>query len=297
MKTPIEKQKFKIDELIDAALSSDDFDALCVVFAKNSKMPFFRYAVKTLLSKLEDDVIRLWKLTNQLLIYKEWPARAAAGYLLPFFYEEREYDIKPLLLRIADDRDSNMRSHAATIFGILLDNYYYEIFPVFTRWIYHPSENVRLTIALSTTKAIKDTEPVKVRQLLRLIKPLLFDNSSSVKKHLGPSILGKFFLQQHPHIMFEYLWRWTNIEDENARSTLAISMSSAGAVTYPELALEYLEELGRDQNKLVWDAVATSLFHLAKKRPDVTNSILDKWMKDALLRRPAEAAKKLLGAG
>jgi hypothetical protein len=143
-------------------------------------------------------------------------------------------------------------------------------------------------------KANKDVPPVRVRQLLKMIKPLLYDSSVYVKKNLGPFVLGTSFLKRHPHLTFEYLWRWLSIHDENVRWNLAMSMSASGGTSYPELALEYLAELGRDDSKLVWRAVASSLLNLARKRPEITLPIINTWLEDEFLKRPAEVAKRFL---
>ncbi len=288
-----EKER-SIQAEISAHLASDNFDSLCGTFIENSYMKPFLFAVKTLQGELADNNERLWQITRKFMTHEEWPVRAAACNLLPHFFKERKYDVIPLLIPIADDQDWRVREHAANAYGVLLFHYPFEVFSLFSAWIHHPSENVRRAIAVSTMKANKDVPPVRVRQLLKMIKPLLYDPSMYVRKNLGPFVLGTSFLNRHPHLTFEYLWRWLGIQDTNVRWNLAMSMSSSGGAAYPELALEYLVELGRDDEKTVWRAVASSLLSLARKRPETTLPVLNKWLADPQLRRPAEVAQSFL---
>ncbi len=79
------------------------------------------------------------------------------------------------------------------------------------------------------------------------------------------------------------------------RWNVAMSFASYGGNKHWEKALELLTRLATDERRYVWRAVASALRYIGRRRPEQVRPILEEWLRDERLRRPAEVALKYIG--
>jgi 3-methyladenine DNA glycosylase AlkD len=116
-----------------------------------------------------------------------------------------------------------------------------------------------------------------------------------VRKNLGSYAIGDGLLRCYPRLTLRYLEKWVESEDEQVRWNVAMSFASYGGNKQWERALEILTRLATDERRYVWRAVASALRYIGRRRPEQVRLILEEWLHDERLRRPAEVALKYIG--
>jgi len=140
----------------------------------------------------------------------------------------------------------------------------------------------------------KERRLERAEPLLKLLEPLLADRAPEVRRSLGPVAIGGGLLRYYPEMTFEYLVKWSTANDEQVLWNVAMSFSGPGAVPLVKKALIVLRRLSLDERRYVWRAVASAMWKLGRKRPEIVRPELARWLEDERRVRVARAALKYL---
>jgi len=224
-------------------------------------------------------------------------ARAIAAPLFRHYWPSRPEEVQARLLQLADDEGWWVREAAHSTMGDLLIARFDVFYPVLQSWARHPSANVRRGVAIAAREASNERREEWAEPLLNLVEPLLTDRDKYVRKNLGPYTIGDGLLRCYPELTLRYLEKWagSDDEDEQVRWNVAMSFASYGGNKQWEKALEILTRLATDERRYVWRAVASALHYIGRRRPEQVRPILEEWLQDEGLRRPAAVALKYIG--
>jgi hypothetical protein len=87
-------------------------------------------------------------------------------------------------------------------------------------------------------------------------------------------------LQEYPIQTFEYLVNWSTSNDAQTLWNVAMAFSTPAAAPIAKKALIVLRKLSLDERRLVWRAVASAMWKLGRRRPDVIRPELSRWLED-----------------
>ncbi len=216
--------------------------------------------------------------------------RAIAAPLFRHYWPSRPDEVQARLLRLADDEDWLVREAAHSTLGRLLVAHFDVFYPVLQSWAGHPSANVRRGVAIAARQAGNERREEWAEALLNLVESLLADREKYVRKNLGPYAIGDGLLRCYPELTLRHLEKWAGSDDEQVRWNVAMSFASYGGNKQWEKALEILTRLAIDERRYVWRAVASALRYIGRRRPEQVCPILEEWLQDERLRRPAGVA-------
>ncbi|MCK4315351.1 MAG: HEAT repeat domain-containing protein, partial [Anaerolineae bacterium] len=222
-------------------------------------------------------------------------ARAIAASLFRHYWPSRPDEVQVWLLRLTDDEDWLVREAAHSTLGRLLIAHFDVLCPILLSWTRHPSANVRRGVAIAARQAANERREEWAEALLNLVEPLLADREKYVRKNLGSYAIGDGLLRCYPRLTLRYLEKWAESEDEQVRWNVAMSFASYGGNKQWEKALEILTRLATDERRYVWRAVASALRYIGRRHPEQVRPILEEWLHDERLRRPAAVAVKYIG--
>jgi len=228
---------------------------------------------------------------------REWGARpepvarhVACGLLARGYCSARDA-AKPLLVSLADDAEWPVREAAGHACGTILREDFPAGAELLHEWSTHPSAAVRRTVLTAIARAA-DPRRLEWREpLLKLVEPLLPDREPAVRRALGPLVLGSVLLRTYPDLTFEYLVKWSTSSDEQTLWNVAMAFSSAGAPPIAKKALIVLRKLSLDERRYVWRAVASAMWKLGRKKPEVIRPELSRWLED---ERRVDVAREAL---
>jgi len=102
-------------------------------------------------------------------------------------------------------------------------------------------------------------------------------------------------LRCHPDFTLEHLRRWALREDEGTLWNVAMAFASYGGNRNWREGMKILTRLAADKRRYVWRSVASALLYLARRRPEVRET-LKTWLNDPDRAKAAETAFKYLKA-
>jgi len=207
-------------------------------------------------------------------------ARMVACHMLFETLPKQPDGAVPLLERLLDDDEPTVRDTAATVTGRLLRRHFDTMIEVLQTWRNSPSPNVRRAVAVAAGRAARPQRPEWAEPLLKLVEPLLEDRDRLIRRSLGPSALGGSLLDCYPRLAFEYLTQWSTSNDEQVLWNIAMAFSTPAAATMVKKALIILRKLSLDERRFVWRAVASALWKLGRKCPEIVRPELARWIED-----------------
>ena len=218
-------------------------------------------------------------------------ARHVACGLLVESYKDDPHETFTLLLNLADDPDWTVRESVGEACGTILQSDFARGLETLREWCGHPSENVRRTALIAVIKAAQARRIEWGEPLLKLIEPLLTDRRTTLRRTLGPLALGSVLLRTHPSITFEYLIKWSTSIEEQVLWNVAMAFSGTGGPPVVKKALIILRKLSLDERRYVWRAVASAMWKLGRKKPEIVRPELARWLGD---ERRVDVAREAL---
>ncbi|MEM2117634.1 MAG: hypothetical protein QW386_01270 [Candidatus Bathyarchaeia archaeon] len=94
----------------------------------------------------------------------------------------------------------------------------------------------------------------------------------------------------------KHLRKWAYRKDEGTRWNVAMTFASYGGNKNWQEGVEILTMLAADKRRYVWRSVASALLYLARRHPEIQNT-LKTWMKDSERVKVAETVLAYLKAG
>jgi 3-methyladenine DNA glycosylase AlkC len=289
-----------------AAVEQDDLNAVIAALAKRgsgasavgadpgtAKVPDILLAAKLIRSHIgrSKDCFR-W--VKQLLTQKDHNGHQLGLVLLSDVYDQNPKTVLQLLQRHADSTNWAVREYAGTCAGRMLDQHFAEVHPVMQAWSQHQSENVRRAVVIATMEAAKANHPKRGAKLLKLLDPLMRDESRYVRVNLGQFAVSLALLKNYPDLTLKWLHKHARSKNEFARWNVAMVWSAVGGRKYAEQGMELLTELAADERRFVWRAVASATAKLGQARPEIVKPIVKQWRVDPQRRQVAEVVSRYL---
>jgi 3-methyladenine DNA glycosylase AlkC len=288
------------------AVEHEDLDAVVAALAKRgsgtlavgadpgtAKGADIMLAAKLIRSHTPDPADRLhW--VKQLLTQKDFNGHQLGLVMLSDVYDQKPQTVLLLLQHHADSANWAVREYAGTCAGRILDQHFAEVYPVMQTWSQHKSENVRRVVVIAAMQAAKANHPKRGAKLLKLLDPLMRDESRYVRVNLGQFAISLALLKNYPDLTLKWLRKHARSKNEFARWNVAMVWSAVGGRTYAEEGIELLTELAADERRFVWRAVASAAAKLGRARPEVVKPIVKQWRADPQRRQVAEVVSRYL---
>ncbi|MEA1871101.1 MAG: DNA alkylation repair protein [Candidatus Bipolaricaulota bacterium] len=261
---------------IDRAIESGKLEEMTGLL-EGARTPEIRYAVKQIVRSNGGEE-PLVEHAQRWIGRPEQAARHIACGLLVESYKADPHETFTLLLVLADDTDWTVRESAGEACGTILQHDFARGLETLREWCGHPSENVRRTVIIAVMKAAQTRQIDWGEPLLKLIEPLLTDRRTTLRRTLGPLALGSVLLRTHPGITFEYLIKWSTSIEEQVLWNVAMAFSGTGGPLVVKKALIILRKLSLDERRYVWRAVASAMWKLGRKKPEIVRPELARWL-------------------
>lgn len=263
-------------ETIDRAIADGRTDALCQLLS-GAGANDLRYAARCLIKSSPETVLERAK---EWATHPDVTARRMACQLVPGISRDTEARAFSLLRKLVNDADWTVRDAAAEVCGRLLCREFPGVLSILHGWRSDEAANVRRAVVIAAARAVHRRHPERTEPLLKLIEPFLADRDALLRKNLGPYALGVTFLRHDPRITFEYLVRWSTSNDEQVLWNVAMAFSGPAAAPLVKKAIIVLRKLSLDPRRYVWRAVASALWKLGRRRPDIVRPELSRWLED-----------------
>ena len=265
-------------EAIDRVVEGREFDRLPSVLAGAGRREV-SYAIKKI-SRMNDEEEPILVTASSLASSGQVELRHVACGLIAKAYLQDAKKSVGLLHSLVDDPDSAVRGSAGRACGSVLGKDFAGMSEVLRQWADDRSDNVRRAVLIAVMKAARLRTPGWGEPLLKMMEPLLPDRAKEVRRNLGPIALGRVMLSYYPTITFEYLVKWSTASDEQTLWNVAMAFSSSGAPPLVKRALIVLRKLSLDERRYVWRAVASAMWKLGRKKPEVVRPELARWLED-----------------
>ncbi|WP_261132435.1 DNA alkylation repair protein [Bacillus sp. Marseille-Q3570] len=223
-----------------------------------------RKVIKAILKQWKAQPEVLWAGTEYLGNSESPSAKEVSAHLIPVVYESYPEECSKLLHEIADDRNWEVREWAAGGCGEILAERFEKFYPVMEAWKEDDSENVRRAAVLTVMYASKSLDGSYATKLLKIIEPLMKDESEYVKKNLGAFAIGDGLLKRYPEHVLSWLESLVGSDDETVCWNIAMVFSAAAARSYYEEGVKLLSELENDERKMIQRAVDKAWRNLDK---------------------------------
>ncbi len=292
-------------ELADA-IDHDDLDAVIAALAKRgsgasavgadpgtAKGADIMLAARLIQSHITDPADR-FRWVNHLLTQKDFNGHLLGLVMLSDVYDQKPQAALKLLQRHADSANWGVREYAGTCAGRILDQHFTPVYPVMQSWSQHQAENVRRAVVIAAMQAAKANHLGRGAKLLKLLDPLMRDESRYVRVNLGQFAISLALLKNYPDLTLKWLRKHARSKNEFARWNVAMVWSAVGGRKYAEEGMELLTELAADERRFVWRAVASAAAKLGKARPEIVKPILKQWRTDPQRRHVAEVVSRYL---
>jgi len=289
-----------------AAVEQDDLDAVITALAKRgsgslavgadpgtAKVPDILLAAKLIRSHVTDSA-DLFAWVKQLLTQTDFSGHQLGLVMLSDVYDQKPTIVLQLLQRHADSANWAVREYAGICAGRILDQHFTEVYPVLQAWTQHQSENVRRAVVIATMETAKANHPKRGAKLLKLLDPLMRDESRYVRVNLGQFAVSLALLKNYPDLTWKWLHKHARSKNEFARWNVAMVWSAVGGRKYAAEGMELLTELAADERRFVWRAVASATAKLGQARPEVVKPIVKQWRADPQRRQVAEVVSRYL---
>ncbi len=231
---------------------------------------------------------------QRLLTQRDYNGHQVGLVMLSDVYDQKPQAVVKLLQCHADSTNWVVREYAGTCAGRILDRHYAEVYPVMQTWSRHTSESVRRAVVIAAMEAAKANHPRRGAKLLKLLDPLMCDESRYVRVNLGQFAISLVLLKNYPDLTLKWLRKHARSRNEFARWNVAMVWSAAGGRKYAEQGMEILTDLAADERRFVWRAVAAATAKLGKARPEVVKPVLEQWQVDPTRRQVAEVVSRYL---
>lgn len=266
-------------ERIDACVRAHDPDDLLRAL-EGAELRLVRYAARRIAAAFRDQPDELFARLDKLIASPMPEAHALACQLIrPAFRVSADRALAALPLLI-ESEDWTIRDAACEVAGRLLR----EAFPValsaLTTWKPDRSENLARAVVVAVVRATDPRHPERAEPLLKLLEPLLSNSEPIVRRNLGPSALGTHLLAHYPTETFEYLVKWSTLNDAQSLWYVAMAFSGPAAAPIAKKALIVLRKLALDERRLVWRAVSSAVWKLGRRRPEIVRPELARWLED-----------------
>jgi 3-methyladenine DNA glycosylase AlkC len=277
---------------IDQAIADGRTEALARLL-EGARATDLRYVTKRLIHSADDE-------TTLLHLAYTWASRSepfsrqVACVLLANTDSRHPTKACTLLLELVNDPTRTVRELAEQTCGELLQKNFGKVMRILQKWREHPSENVRRAVVIAAMQAGQTRRLEWAEPLLNLLEPLLSDRRPCVRRKLGPFALGNGLLCAYPEITFEYLAKWSTSNDAQVLWNVAMAFSSSGGPLMVKKALIILRKLSLDERRYVWRAVASAMWKLGRKKPEIVRPELSRWSEDTPRSRVAQEALKHL---
>lgn len=232
-----------------------------------------------------------WKRAKAMSTRPESSSRVLASHLLTQILFVLPEKAIPLFEKLLDDSEPAVRDAATTVAGRLLRNEFDGTIEILQEWRLSPSPSVRRAVVVAAGRAAQPQRPEWAEPLLKLLDPLLQDRDRLIRRALGPSALGGALLDAYPRLAFEYITQWSTSNDEQVLWNVAMAFSTPPAATMVKKALIILRKLSLDERRFVWRAVASAVWKLGRKCPEIVRPELARWIED---ERRVEVAREAL---
>lgn len=288
------------------AVEHDDLAAVIATLAKRgsgalavgadpgtAKVPDILLAAKLIRSHTGNPQDR-FRSVKQLLTQKDFNGHQLGLVMLSDVYDQNPKIVLQLLQRHADSANWVVREYAGTCAGRILDQHFAEVYPVMQAWSQHRSGNVRRVVVIATMEAAKANHPKRGAKLLKLLDPLMRDESRYVRVNLGPFAVSLALLKSYPDLTLKWLRKHARSKNEFARWNVAMVWSAVGGRKYAAEGMEILTDLAADERRFVWRAIASATAKLGKARPEIVKPVLKQWRVNPARRQVAEVVSRYL---
>ena len=296
-----------LEQELDQAVQAEDLDLLIALLAKRgsgenavgadpgtAKVGEIALAAKLIRTHFKAKPARLFDWAKRALSHADFNANELGLVLLPEVYTRHPEKAQQLLLRNADSENWAVREYAGVSVGRILNEHFDEFYPVLQTWAKHDAKNVRRAVVIATMEAAKANQPKRGAKLLKLIDPLMDDDSRYVRVNLGPFAISLALLKNYPELTLKFLDKHAKRKNEFARWNVAMVWSAVGGRRYAAEGVRLLHLLGADERRFVWRAVASAAAKLGKAQPEVVKPLLKKWKTDPARRHVAEVTERYL---
>jgi len=262
---------------INGLVESGELDALLPLL-NDTDVPSLRYAADRLADAAHANG------HNLLDQIDRWSATDGAApficQLVPHVYAVDRDRALETLLPLVESEDWTLRDAACEVTGRLLKEDFVNMLAALTAWRACGTANVYRALLVAAVRASDASRLERAEPLLKLLEPLLTESEPIVRRNLGPSAIGNSLLADYPNPTFEYLVKWSTSNDAQTLWNVAMAFSSAPAAPLAKKALIVLRKLSLDERRFVWRAVASALWKLGRRRPDIIRPELSRWLDD-----------------
>jgi hypothetical protein len=265
----------KIDNLIEIG----NYKALSPLL-HGEDIRIIRYASKQLAISLQESNEDLLEHVESLLAHPTYASHQLACQLISHASKAQRKKAIAFLPQLIESEDWTIRDAACEVAGRLLREDFSRMIAILDSWRSQNSINLNRALAVAAIRASDSTHLERAEPLLRLLEPLLSDGEPIVRRNLGPSAIGMHLLAHYPSQTFEYLAKWSTSNDAQTLWNVAMAFSAPPAVPIVKKALIVLRKLSLDERRLVWRAVASAVWKLGRKRPDIIRPELARWLED-----------------
>lgn len=280
-------------EQIDTCVQSRDPGDLLSTL-EGAELRLVRYAARRLAAAFRDQPDELFARLDKLTTSPIPQAQTLACQLIRPAYRvspERAMAALPLLIESAD---WTIRDAACEATGRLLCDDFHTTLSTLGTWKTGRSENLARALVVAVVRASDSRHPERAEPLLKLLEPLLSNSEPIVRRNLGPSALGTHLLADYPTETFEYLVKWSTLNDAQPLWYVAMAFSGPAAAPIAKKALIVLRKLALDERRLVWRAVSSAVWKLGRRRPEIVRPELARWLEDEQRLHVAREAIKHL---
>lgn len=292
---------------LEVALANEDLEILVAALAKRgsgalavgtdpgtAKTADIGLAAKLIRAQYKHQPATLFDWVQRLLTHADYNAPQVGLILLSEVYEHKP-KLAVRLLKVAADSDNwVVREYAGVCAGRIFNAHFADMYDVLAQWAEDKSENVRRAVVIATMEAAKANEPKRGAKLLKLIDPLMDDDSRYVRVNLGQFAISLALLKNYPELTLKFLRKHAKRKNEFARWNVAMVWSAVGGRKYADEGAKLLDQLAADERRFVWRAVASATVKLGKARPDVIKPLIKKWQSDLKRQHVAEVVKRYL---
>jgi 3-methyladenine DNA glycosylase AlkC len=143
-------------------------------------------------------------------------------------------------------------------------------------------------------EAAKANHPKRGAKLLKLLDPLMDDESRYVRVNLGAFAISLALLKNYPGLTLKWLRKHAKRKNEFACWNVAMAWSAVGGRKYAAEGMQLLDQLAVDERRFVWRAVASAAVKLGKARPEVVKPIVKQWRTDPQRKQVAAVVNRYL---
>ncbi len=267
--------------VIESALIKQDYkkfnaelDKISTNHSGTAKMKDKRYVIAEIVRHIteadhKDPIREFYKAGIKILAIKSDNAKEVGIHILWRGYKHNKASVIKWLYKITDDTNWEVREYAAGALTATLSSHP-EFYSTLKKWVKDKSENIRRGVVMSAIALRDRNDPAKIQKAFALMEPLLYDSSVYVKKNLGPFILGSYFGNALPDVVFKFLDRIIKIKNEHVRWNAAMAFNNSFGYRYPNEAVKYLRILTKDESRVVQRAVKSTLNHLRKRNKSLS---------------------------